>query len=137
MSTKQTIDKHLYRIALLMLKVLPLFCAGIYTIHPFCQYNHIDIDPIAHLAHLSFPIIILLYIFSYMFNFCLYYRITLLYITINESINTYNNFSRNTLSDKTLFTIHLILIIITIIIILIITTYYYVSNHKKNPVTSD
>lgn len=80
-------SKTLYKIEIGLLKIIPMVLAGIYLSNTILSY-FLDIDLIilSYIGGISLLPLIFLYLSSYVFRFCIYHRVFLHYITINEII---------------------------------------------------
>ena len=80
-------SKTLYKVEIGLLKIIPMVLAGIYLSNTILSY-FLDIDLIilSYIGGISLLPLIFLYLSSYVFRFCIYHRVFLHYITINELI---------------------------------------------------
>lgn len=125
-------NKRLYKVELLLLKVLPMLIALCYALNSLLSYFDIDLVFIGYVAHVSLLPLIFLYTSSYMFRFCEYHRMFLHYTVINELINIYDYYIGIPITNRDFFILHIVLIWITLFVVL----YLYVKHHKK-PVRED
>lgn len=121
-------SKHLFKIQLYMLKVIPMVMAFCYLLNSIFSYFDIDLVFLSYLSSCSILMILFLYMASYVFRFCEYHRMFLHYIVINTSINTYDLYIGLPLDDFEVLTLYLSITGITLFIIL----YLYVKHHKQN-----
>ena len=108
---------NLYRVFLLVTKVIPMLLAGIHSINSIGSYFEIEIKLLNYIGGISIPFIIYLYIASYTFKLCSYYRMFLHYAVIISIINIIDYYVGIPIND---FEIMMIYSIITIIIMFII-----------------
>lgn len=80
------ISKRLYKIFLGITKYIPLFLSAIFIINTICAYFKLYVPILIYLGGVSFPLILLLYLLSWVFQFCHLYRIPLHYVTIGNVI---------------------------------------------------
>lgn len=71
---------------------------------------------------------IFLYVSSFVFNYCIYHKLFLYYIALNDIITIIDYHYKIPIKNETLFMLHSILLGIFVILIVI----KYVTNHKKN-----
>lgn len=121
-------SKTLYKIEIVLLKVIPMILAGIYLSNTIFSYIFdIDLVFLSYIGGVSFLPLLFLYLSSYAFKFCEYHRMFLHYITINESINAIDTHIGIPISDMQYFCLHMIIFGIS----LFITLYLYVKINKK------
>lgn len=121
-------SKHLYKIELYLLKVMPMLLAVIYLMSTVLSYYDIIVPALSYIGGLSFIPLIFMYISSYVFRFCSYHRMFLHYIVINDSINLIDYYYTLPISDWNLFIVHMSIAGTSLFIIL----YLYVKHHKQN-----
>lgn len=83
---KSNISKNLYKIFLIFTKYIPSLLAILYIVNTACVYLHITIPIIYYFGGTSFLFIGLLYLISWVFQFCHLYRIPLHYLVIGNTI---------------------------------------------------
>lgn len=83
---KSNISKNLYKIFLGFTKYIPLFLAILFITNTICTYHKIYNPIIYYFGGTSFIFIILLYLISWVFQFCHLYRIPLHYVTLSNII---------------------------------------------------
>lgn len=126
-------SKTLYKIEIVLLKVIPMLLAGIYLSNTILSYVfNIDLTILSYIGGVSFLPLVFLYVSSYAFKFCKYHRMFLHYITINESINAIDTHIGIPISDMHYFCLQMIIFGISLFIIL----YLYVKTNKK-PVSTN
>ena len=83
-----SVDKKLYKVTLELLKVIPMllaFCDALHTLLDLCG---VDAPVISFIGGISFLTLAFLYLVSYVFKFCIYHRMFLHYIVVNNIIST-------------------------------------------------
>lgn len=75
------LSKLLYKIELYLIKIIPIIIAFIYLLNTILSYFYIDL-PILSYAVMGL-LVMFLYISSYVFKFCSWHRVCILYIIIN------------------------------------------------------
>lgn len=121
-------SKHLYKIELYLLKVMPMLIAAIYLINTVLSYYDIIAPVLSYIGSLSFIPLVFMYISSYVFRFCSYHRMFLHYIVANDSLNLIDYYYTLPIQDWELFIVHMSIAGISLFIIL----YLYVKHHKQN-----
>jgi hypothetical protein len=120
-------SNNLYRVLLLTLKYIPMVIAFCYMLNTIFY-----IEPLSNIAGVSLLTWIFLYIASVVFNFCVYHRMFLWYILIDDLLNIVDYYWQIPLSTDNILRIHNVLIGVILFIVLIL----YVRNHK-NIITKD
>ena len=87
---------------------------------------------LGYITHLSLIPAISMLAQSFVFRFCIYHRIPIYYIMLNDAINSYDFFYHIPLSDKNMFMVNMIIAYLA----MFFTIYCYVKCHKKT-VTKD
>lgn len=121
-------NKHLYKIELYLLKVMPMIIAAIYLVNTVLSYYDIVIPALSYIGGLSFIPLVFMYVSSYVFRFCSYHRMFLHYIVANDLLNLIDYHCALPIQDWELFTIHMGIAGVSLFIIL----YLYVKYHKQN-----
>ena len=123
---KDNLNPRTYKIALLLIKTIPMLAAVCYGANSLLAYLGIDLEVIGYMVLALF--IALLYILSYVFRFCAYHRMFIHYIFGVDIINIIDYYIGIPISDVHLFCLYLILTCIA----MFITLYLYVkSKHYK------
>lgn len=121
-------NKLLYKLQLILLKVIPMVMAFICLLNTVLSYYDIDLEVLSYIGSCSILMVTYLYVSSYVFRFCEYHRMFLHYIVVNTAINIYDTYVGVPLSDRDLFTVYLSITGVFLFLIL----YLYVKNHKKS-----
>lgn len=111
-------SKKLYRVTLVLLKVIPMLLAFCYVLNTTLYILGIDSYILSHIAGMSLLPMIFLYLTSYVFQFCKYHRMFLHYVVLNDIINILDVYFGENISDWTYVSIHLILLFVCLVIIL-------------------
>ena len=125
--SKQVRSKTLYKFELILLKFIPFILAFVCFLNTVFSYFGIDLEFLAHIGGISLLTLLFLYISSYVFKFCLYHRLALHYVVINNVLNIYDYYIGVPLDDRNLFILYLVIAFIFLTLILI----DYVDNNKK------
>lgn len=121
-------SKTLYKVEIGLLKIIPMVLAGIYLSNTILSY-FLDIDLIilSYIGGISLLPLIFLYLSSYVFRFCIYHRVFLHYITINELILILDTHIGLPISDLEYFCLQMSIFGISLFLIL----YLYVKSNKR------
>lgn len=76
--------------ALYLIKVIPMLLSGICLLNTVCSYYGIDLVVLSYIGSTSLLSIIMLYLMSYVFRFCIYHRMFIHYVTVNTVLNAYD-----------------------------------------------
>lgn len=125
--SKQVRSKTLYKFELILLKFIPFILAFVCFLNTVFSYFGIDLEFLAHIGGISLLTLLFLYVSSYVFKFCLYHRLALHYVVINNVLNIYDYYIGVPLDDRNLFILYLVIAFIFLTLILI----DYVDNNKK------
>lgn len=87
---EERLNKILYKIELYLIKIIPIVISALYLLNTILSYYDFHIELISAIAGMSLLPWLFLYISSFVFKFCLYHRLFLYYIAINESIAWYD-----------------------------------------------
>lgn len=120
-------SKTLYKVKIGLLKIIPMVLAGIYLSNTILSY-FLDIDLIilSYIGGISLLPLIFLYLSSYVFRFCIYHRVFLHYITINELILILDTHIELPISDLEYFCLQMSIFGISLFLFL----YLYVKSNK-------
>ena len=121
------VGKVLYKIELLLIKVIPFIIMFCYALNNILYYFDIEVIFLSTFSGLSILTWIFLYISSFVFKFCIYHRLPLYYILTIDIINYYDYLIGLPISDKRLF----ILDIIIIGIFLLFIVYFKFKQHEQ------
>ena len=120
-------SKTLYKVEIGLLKIIPMVLAGIYLSNTILSY-FLDIDLIilSYIGGISLLPLIFLYLSSYVFRFCIYHRVFLHYISINELILILDTHIGLPISDLEYFCLQMSIFGISLFLFL----YLYVKSNK-------
>lgn len=111
-------SKKLYKVTLVLLKIIPMLLAFCYVLNTTLYVFGIDSHILSHIAGMSLLPMIFLYLTSYVFQFCKYHRMFLHYVVLNDIINILDVYFGENISNWTYISIHLVLLFICLVIIL-------------------
>lgn len=121
-------SKTLYKVEIGLLKIIPMVLAGIYLSNTILSYFlNIDLIILSYIGGISLLPLIFLYLSSYVFRFCIYHRVFLHYITINELILILDTHIGLPISDLEYFCLQMSIFGISLFLIL----YLYVKSNKR------
>lgn len=120
-------SKTLYKIEIGLLKIIPMVLAGIYLSNTILSYFlDIDLVLLSYIGGISLLPLIFLYLSSYVFRFCIYHRVFLHYISINEIILILDTHIGLPVSDLEYFCLQMSIFGISLFLFL----YLYVKSNK-------
>ena len=120
-------SKILYKIELLLLKIIPMLMALCSACNSILSYFDIDVVFINYIGGVSILPLVFLYLSSYVFKFCAYHRMFLHYLLITDIINVYDYHIGIPLDDLKYLCLHMIVTIISMFIIL----HLYINRKEK------
>ena len=115
---ENVINKKLYKLFLLVSKVLPMILAFCHLLNIVLSYFYIEDHILNYISGISILTILYLYLVSYIIKLCSYYRMFLHYCVIINIINVYDYYIGIQFNDKELFMLYIVLTIITMFIVL-------------------
>lgn len=121
MVDQKTLNKSLFKAEIKLLKIMPFLIALFYMTGTILSYFNIDTVLFNLIAGQSLISVLFMLVSSFVFNFCIYHRIPLYYIIVNDCLCYYDWYIGISLNNKELLILHSILIGITIFL----TTYFY------------
>jgi len=119
-------SKHLYKLTLFSIKIIPVVIAGIYLLNTVLSYCGLDLEILSYIVF--FLLLAFLYLVSYVFRFCRWHRMFLHYILLNTIINVTDYYIGIPISDWHMFNLY---IIITGIFVFLIV-YFKVKQEKRD-----
>ena len=84
----QAIDKRWYKVTLEFLKVIPMLLALCDLANTVIGLLGLKFEILSFVGGISILTLLFLYLVSYVFKFCIYHRMFLHYILVNNIINT-------------------------------------------------
>ena len=124
----RNVNKLYYKLFIVVLKYTPILIALCYVLNTVTAVFGIYIEPLSNIAGMSLLTWIFLYIATYVFKFCVYHRMFLWYILIDDLLNIIDYYYELPIETSNLLMIHNSIIGIFLFIIL----YIYVKDHKKS-----
>lgn len=84
---EKSINKRWYKVTLELLKVIPMLLAFCDALHTLLNLLGIDAAVLSFIGGVSFLTLAFLYMVSYVFRFCIYHRMFLHYVLVNNTIS--------------------------------------------------
>ena len=84
----KSIDKRWYKVTLELLKVIPMLLASCDALNTLTCLLGYDFIILSFIGGVSFLTLAFLYLVSYVFRFCIYHRMFLHYVLVNNIIST-------------------------------------------------
>jgi len=109
-------NKISYRLFLFTLKAIPYVIALFYILFTVGCYFGVELNVIGYIASCSILTWLFLYISSFIFKFCIYHRLPLYYILLNDVINTMDTYIHLPISTNSFFLLYIWLIGIFILL---------------------
>ena len=114
-------ERRLYKVMLLVLKVIPMLLALIAIIGMMLDFLGKDSSILSFIGGVSFLPLLFLYLASYVFRFCEYHRMFLHYVVANNLLTYADYYIGLPIENTTLFMLHVILVGIFLFLVL----YFY------------
>lgn len=130
MAAEGNLKSSLYKLEIIIIKVLPFIIAALYILSTILDYIDICSTLVNYIVYLMF--FLFLYVSSYVFKFCEYHRMPIHYALGINLINVYDVYVGIPVDNYSMFGIYSIFTGIAIFI----TVYLCVKSHKK-PATKD
>lgn len=124
---ERNVNKALYKIELLLIKIIPFVIMLFYVLNSILSYFNIDIVLLSVISGLSILTWLFLFISSFVFKFCIYHRLPLYYILISDIINYYDNIIGIPISNRSLFVLN----IITAGVFILLIVYFKFKQHER------
>ena len=114
-------NKLLYKVTVIVLKILPILLAFITLLNSILSYFNIDLVILSYIGGVSLITILFIYVASYTFKFCEYHRMFLHYIVITWIINITDLYIGISINDLEYLCLQIIVAGISLFLIL----YFY------------
>lgn len=111
----------------MIVKVCPYILGLIYALNSILAYFYMETTWAGYIGHLALIPALCFISQSFVLKFCIYHRMPIYYILVNDAVNTYDYFYGINITDKGLLILNIALIWITFLSII----YFYVKHHKK------
>lgn len=123
-------EKRLYKIEVFLIKTTPIIYAFLSLLNTILSYFDINVTFLSYIGSVSLTTLLLLYVSSYVFKFCLYHRMFLHYTSATWDINLYDYYCIIPLNDLLYLCIQLIIIGI----LLFVALYFHVNSNKRTSI---
>ena len=85
---EEKLNKPLYKIELLLIKLIPILLALLTLLNVVLSYLNIDVELLSAIGGMSLLPWLFFYVSSFAFRFCIYHRMFLHYALVNNIIST-------------------------------------------------
>jgi hypothetical protein len=109
MAVEASLNKDLFKVEMYILKVIPMIMAILHLLSTILFFFGIDLEILSYIGGISFLTLGFLYLSSYVFRFCIYHRLFLHYVTVNNIISIYDTYVGIPVSDSSLFITNMII----------------------------
>ena len=118
----------IHKLLILLIKYIPPVIAFCYMVNTIVAYiTDVTIEPLSNIAGMSLMTWIFTYVASWVFHFCIYHRLFLYYILVDDAINIADYYWIIPVSTDNILMIHNIFVGLLIFILV----YIYVRGHKR------
>ena len=114
----KSVEKKLYKLLIGLLKVIPMILAILTIIGTMFDFFSLDASIFSFLGGMSVFPLLFIYLSSFAFGFCIYHRMFLDYVVVNNLVTYFDYYVGIPVEARTLFIFHLILIGIFLFFIL-------------------
>lgn len=114
----EKLNKKLVKRLVLVTKVLPMIIAAIYFLNTTISFFYSNDIPLNYIGGMSLLPLGYLYLTSYVFKLCKYYRMYLHYIVVITLINIYDYCIGLNISDLNYYLLIVLITIITLFVII-------------------
>ena len=118
MVMEEKLSKKMVKNFVLATKVLPMIIAAIYFLNSTISFFYCNDIPLNYLGGVSLLPVLYLYLASYTFKLCEYYRMYLHYIVIINIINIYDYYIGIPIDDISMYLLCVLLTTITMFIVI-------------------
>lgn len=74
----------LYKLEILFLKIIPMVLAGCFLANTILSYFGIETEVLSYIAGIGILPLLFIYLSSFVFKFCVYHRMFIYYIIVNN-----------------------------------------------------
>ena len=124
-----SLNKRMYKLFISIVKYIPMFMAVVQTFNMILKYFGINMLMLSFLGGISFPMLGVLFIISYVFRYCYLYRVPLYYLLMVGIITSIDAFVGIPLETLDMFRIYFIN---TGIFLIIFVYQMYKNRHNLN-----
>lgn len=123
----ENLNKILYKVQLYFLKLIPIVLAVLYFLNVVLAYFGIDCPIFSYIGGMSLLPFMFILISSFVFKFCIYHRMFLYYILVNNILTIYDYYIGIPITDRSLVVLHTIIAGVFLFVIL-----YLKRKHDRN-----
>lgn len=120
-------SKSLYKIFLILIKIIPMFMAFLCLLNTVLSCFGIDLVILSYIGSTSISTLLFMYLASYIFKFCKYHRMFIHYLGLTWIINILDYYIGIPISTRNILLLYFIISGIFLFLIL----YFYVKTNKK------
>lgn len=118
MNTEEKLNKTSVRVLVLTTKVLPILIAIIQFLNVVISFFHGNDIPLNYIGGISLLPLLYLYLASYTFKLCEYYRMFLHYSVVVNLINIYDFYFGTPITDMDYLLLMVMLTILTMLVVI-------------------
>ena len=111
------IEKNLYKLELIFIKILPLGIALCYLLNTILSYFGIDAVILSYIGGMSILPTAFILISSFVFKFCIYHRLPIYYIIVSDIFNYIDFYIGIPITTRDLFILNMLIAGIFIVLI--------------------
>lgn len=112
----EKLNRRTIRKFILITKVIPILIAAVHCINSFLSFLSSNDIPLNYIGGISLLPIIYIYVASYTFKLCNYYRMFLHYSILIDALNIYDFYIGIPLNDTNYFILFICITIVTMLI---------------------
>lgn len=127
-------SKSLHKLLIIVIKYIPMTISMFYILNTILCWLGIDAPVLSNIAGVSLFTWLFIYISSVVFQFCIYHKMFLYYILIEDLLNIYDFYFGIPISNDKILEIHSVLIGILLFSILFIYLNNYVTKDNKGDI---
>lgn len=118
-------NKSLHKLLIIVIKYIPMTISIFYILNTILCWLGIDTPVLSNIAGVSLFTWLFLFLSSVVFQFCIYHKMFLYYILVEDLLNIYDCYFGISISNVKILEIHSVLIGILLFSILFV----YLNNH--------
>ena len=130
---KSNVNKRLYKIELLLIKIIPYIIALCYIINTVLSYLSIEAEIFSMLCGISLLPLLFILMSSFVFGFCKYHRMMIYYVGISELLAWVDYYNGIPIPTNTYY----ILLFTLFGIFIFLFTYYKIKNKWNKQLQAD
>jgi hypothetical protein len=127
-------SKSLHKLLIVVIKYIPMTISMFYILNTILCWLGIDAPVLSNIAGVSLFTWLFIYLSSVVFQFCIYHKMFLYYILIEDLLNIYDFYFGIPISNVKILEIHSVLIGILLFSILFVYLNNYVTKDNKGDI---